>query len=140
MQRILLEIYCNYEASQPFRELVDKELTEYYEIIARPMALEIIKKKLVAGSEGHYEAVEDFVRDIRLIFKNCYEFNPKGTEIYSYARILEDNFEQLLEKWLPNVSFDGHKEADSDYEPGSDPDTPEPKKRKKQPKPDAQSI
>lgn len=25
-QRILLELYCNYEASQPFRELVDREV------------------------------------------------------------------------------------------------------------------
>ena len=26
-QRILLELYCNYEASQPFRELVDREVS-----------------------------------------------------------------------------------------------------------------
>lgn len=25
-QRILLELYCNYEASQPFRDLVDREV------------------------------------------------------------------------------------------------------------------
>lgn len=28
-QRILLELYCNYEASQPFRELVDREVSKY---------------------------------------------------------------------------------------------------------------
>lgn len=27
-QRILMELYCNYEASQPFRELVDREVNE----------------------------------------------------------------------------------------------------------------
>ena len=28
-QKILLEMYCNYEASQPFRELVDREASIY---------------------------------------------------------------------------------------------------------------
>lgn len=124
-QRILLELYCNYEASQPFRELVDRELTEYYEVIKHPMALEIVKKKLAAGSPDLYECLEDFVRDIRLIFKNCYEFNPKDTEIYQNAKILEDFFEQLLEKWLTDYAFDTMETLQED------PDTPEPKKKRK---------
>lgn len=52
------------------------QLTEYYEVIKYPMALEIVKKKLANDSPNHYECLEDFVKDIRLIFKNCYEFNP----------------------------------------------------------------
>ncbi|XP_042240001.1 transcription intermediary factor 1-alpha-like isoform X2 [Homarus americanus] len=123
-QRILLELYCNYEASQPFRELVDRELTEYYEVIKHPMALEIVKRKLMPDNPDHYEGLEDFVRDIRLIFKNCYEFNPKDTEIYQNAKILEDFFEQLLEKWLTAYAFDAMDTMD-------EPDTPEPKKKKK---------
>lgn len=123
-QRILLELYCNYEASQPFRELVDRELTEYYEVIKHPMALEIVKRKLATDSSDPYQCLEDFVRDIRLIFKNCYEFNPKDTEIYQNAKILEDFFEQLLEKWLTDYAFDTMDGV-------QDPDTPEPKKKKK---------
>ncbi|MPC29312.1 Transcription intermediary factor 1-alpha [Portunus trituberculatus] len=123
-QRILLELYCNYEASQPFRELVDRELTEYYEVIKHPMALEIVKRKLATDSPDPYQCLEDFVRDIRLIFKNCYEFNPKDTEIYQNAKILEDFFEQLLEKWLTDYAFDTMDGV-------QDPDTPEPKKKKK---------
>ncbi|XP_037781495.1 E3 ubiquitin-protein ligase TRIM33-like isoform X2 [Penaeus monodon] len=123
-QRILLELYCNYEASQPFRELVDRELTEYYEVIKQPMALEIVKRRLAPDSQDHYEDLEDFVKDIRLIFKNCYEFNPKDTEIYQNAKILEDFFEQLLEKWLVDYAFDSMDNVD-------EPDTPQPKKKKK---------
>ncbi|KAB7498744.1 Tripartite motif-containing protein 66 [Armadillidium nasatum] len=115
-QRVLLELYCNYEPSQPFRELVDRELTEYYEIIKHPMALEIIKKKLKPDSIDHYMSLDDFVKDIRLIFKNCYEFNPKGTDIYQNAKILEDFFEVLLKKWLPEYSFDGSDGENSDRE------------------------
>ncbi|XP_068214823.1 E3 ubiquitin-protein ligase TRIM33-like isoform X2 [Palaemon carinicauda] len=125
-QRILLELYCNYEASQPFRELVDRELVEYYEVIKNPMALEIVKKKLVPDSSEHYDSLEEFVRDIRLIFKNCYEFNPKDTEIYQNAKILEEFFEQLLEKWLVDYAFDAMEEENLDA-----PDTPQPKKKKK---------
>lgn len=125
-QRILLELYCNYEASQPFRELVDRELVEYYEVIKNPMALEIVKKKLVPESNEHYDSLEEFVRDIRLIFKNCYEFNPKDTEIYQNAKILEEFFEQLLEKWLVDYAFDAMEEETIDA-----PDTPQPKKKKK---------
>ncbi|XP_064111498.1 E3 ubiquitin-protein ligase TRIM33-like [Macrobrachium nipponense] len=125
-QRILLELYCNYEASQPFRELVDRELVEYYEVIKNPMALEIVKKKLVPESNEHYDSLEEFVRDIRLIFKNCYEFNPKDTEIYQNAKILEEFFEQLLEKWLVDYAFDAMDEETTDA-----PDTPQPKKKKK---------
>nr|XP_053656443.1 uncharacterized protein LOC128705242 [Cherax quadricarinatus] len=88
------------------------------------MALEIVKRKLVPDSPHHYEGLEDFVRDIRLIFRNCYEFNPKDTEIYQNAKILEDFFEQLLEKWLTDYAFDAMDTLD-------EPDTPEPKKKKK---------
>ncbi|KAG0718265.1 E3 ubiquitin-protein ligase TRIM33 [Chionoecetes opilio] len=124
-QRILLELYCNYEASQPFRELVDRELTEYYEVIKYPMALEIVKRKLATDCPDTYQCLEDFVRDIRLIFKNCYEFNPKDTEIFQNAKILEDFFEQLLEKWLTEYAFDTMEGV------AEEPDTPEPKKKKK---------
>ena len=52
------------------------QLVEYYEVIKNPMALEIVKKKLLPDSSEHYDSLEEFVKDIRLIFKNCYEFNP----------------------------------------------------------------
>lgn len=52
------------------------QLTEYYEVIQHPMALDLLKGRLQAAASHPYEALEDVVRDIRLIFKNCYEFNP----------------------------------------------------------------
>ena len=48
----------------------------------------------------------------------------KDTEIYQNAKILEDFFEQLLEKWLTDYAFDTMDAV-------QDPDTPEPKKKKK---------
>lgn len=48
----------------------------------------------------------------------------KDTEIYQNAKILEDFFEQLLEKWLVDYAFDSMDNVD-------EPDTPQPKKKKK---------
>ena len=56
--------------------LLTLQLTEYYEVIKHPMALEIVKRKLATDSSEPYQCLEDFVRDIRLVFKNCSEFNP----------------------------------------------------------------
>lgn len=49
----------------------------------------------------------------------------KDTEIYQNAKILEDFFEQLLEKWLMDYAFDTMDTLQED------PDTPEPKKKRK---------
>ena len=49
----------------------------------------------------------------------------KETEIYQNAKILEDFFEQLLEKWLPQYAFDSFEDDDDDQL------TSESKKRKK---------
>ena len=45
-------------------------------MIEKPMALELIKQKLLPNSTDHYTSLDQFVKDIRLIFKNCYIFNP----------------------------------------------------------------
>lgn len=57
------------------------QLTEYYEVIKQPMALEIVKRKLVPASPDHYQCLDHFVHDVRLVFKNCYEFNPVSWQL-----------------------------------------------------------
>ena len=52
------------------------QLTEYYEVIQHPMALDVLKSRLQPDAAQPYDSMEDVVRDIRLIFNNCYEFNP----------------------------------------------------------------
>ena len=65
-----------------------------------------------------------FIPIIIIIFFLLF-FLQKDTEIYQNARILEDFFDQLLEKWLPQYAFDAFDETD-------EPQSPEAKKRKKQ--------
>ncbi len=47
-------------------------MPEYSEIIKTPMDLSVIRSKL---EDSNYKSTEDFVEDVRLIFKNCATFH-----------------------------------------------------------------
>jgi hypothetical protein len=75
--------------SYEFREPVPwKELglTDYPEIIKKPMDLRSVRKNL---SKGKYKKFEDFFRDIQLIWDNCKTYNIQGSEIYKMAEHME---------------------------------------------------
>lgn len=60
------------EFAWPFMKPVDAQslgLTDYYEIIKKPMDLGTARKRLDAGE---YTDADDFVSDLDLIFTNCY--------------------------------------------------------------------
>jgi hypothetical protein len=105
-ERIVLELYCQYEPSLHFRETVGPEVKEYHEKIKKPMSLDKIRRKLDVNDVSHYDSLQEVVGDIRLIFKNAYVFNPKESQIYQDARTLEEFFEHMLEKWLPTYAYD----------------------------------
>ncbi|XP_058791077.1 E3 ubiquitin-protein ligase TRIM33 isoform X2 [Phymastichus coffea] len=105
-QRVVLELYCQYEQSLPFREIVSQEIVEYHKIIKKPIALDIIRQKLRPSSDNHYTDLKQVMADIRLMFKNAYKFNPVDSQVYQEARSLEEFFEKLLTKWAPDYAFD----------------------------------
>ncbi|XP_051157508.1 E3 ubiquitin-protein ligase TRIM33-like isoform X2 [Leptopilina boulardi] len=105
-QRIVLELYCQYEQSLPFREVVSPEILEYHKIIKKPMALDIIRNKLKTDNPEHYTDLRHVMADIRLMFKNAFTYNPVESQIYQEARNLEEFFEKLLLKWAPNYAYD----------------------------------
>uniref|UniRef100_A0A8C8DXU6 RING-type E3 ubiquitin transferase n=1 Tax=Oryzias sinensis TaxID=183150 RepID=A0A8C8DXU6_9TELE len=73
-ERVLLYIFCH-ELSMGFREPVPSSVPNYYKIIKQPMDLKKVKKKLQLRSSQYYKSVQEFVSDMRLIFKNCAEYN-----------------------------------------------------------------
>ncbi|XP_046394134.1 E3 ubiquitin-protein ligase TRIM33-like isoform X2 [Ischnura elegans] len=116
-QRILLELYCQYEPSLAFREVPGAECEGYLDVIRRPMSLDIIRSKLNPEHAKHYRDLGEFVDDIRLVFSNAYTFNPEESQVYADARALEEFFNQLLRKWLPIYVEDdeaGEEEDDDD--------------------------
>mmetsp|Transcript_17466 Transcript_17466/g.29392 ORF Transcript_17466/g.29392 Transcript_17466/m.29392 type:complete len:262 (-) Transcript_17466:44-829(-) len=75
--------------SYEFREPVPwKELglTDYPEIIKKPMDIKTVRKSLV---KGKYKRYEDFYRDLQLIWDNCKTYNIQGSDIYKMAEYME---------------------------------------------------
>ncbi|XP_040293314.1 transcription intermediary factor 1-alpha isoform X1 [Bufo bufo] len=109
-ERILLYIFCH-EMSLPFQDPVPLTVPDYYRIIKSPMDLSHIKRKLQLNGSPHYSHPEEFVSDIRLIFKNCAEFNEPDSEVATAGIKLESYFEELLaniyrDKKFPKLTYE----------------------------------
>ncbi|XP_066580641.1 bromodomain-containing protein 2a isoform X2 [Amia ocellicauda] len=77
----------------PFYKPVDASalgLHDYHDIIKHPMDLSTIKRKM-DGRE--YRDSQQFAADVRLMFSNCYKYNPPDHDVVSMARRLQDVFE-----------------------------------------------
>ncbi|XP_061567461.1 bromodomain-containing protein 4 isoform X2 [Cololabis saira] len=82
----------------PFYKPVDVDtlgLHDYHEIIKHPMDLSSIKVKL---ENRQYREPQEFAADVRLMFSNCYKYNPPDHEVVSMARKLQDVFEMRFAK------------------------------------------
>ncbi|ETE67470.1 E3 ubiquitin-protein ligase TRIM33, partial [Ophiophagus hannah] len=89
-ERLLLYLYCH-ELSIEFQEPVPASIPNYYKIIKKPMDLSTVKKKMQKKHSQHYQTPEDFVADVRLIFKNCERFNEMMKVVQVYAETQEIN-------------------------------------------------
>nr|XP_020667908.1 bromodomain-containing protein 3 [Pogona vitticeps] len=82
----------------PFYKPVDAEaleLHDYHDIIKHPMDLSTVKKKM---DSREYHDAQGFAADIRLMFSNCYKYNPPDHEVVAMARKLQDVFEMRFAK------------------------------------------
>merc|ERR1719350_1635136 len=77
----------------PFYKPVDTEqldLHDYKQVIKKPMDLGTVRTKM-EGRE--YRMPADFATEMRLIFTNCYKYNPPEHDVVAMARKLQDVFE-----------------------------------------------
>ncbi|XP_073752919.1 bromodomain testis-specific protein [Callorhinus ursinus] len=82
----------------PFYNPVDVNalgLHNYYDIVKNPMDLGTIKGKM---DNQEYKDAYEFAADVRLMFMNCYKYNPPDHEIVTMARMLQDVFEMHFAK------------------------------------------
>lgn len=78
----------------PFLGPVDlNAYPDYLETVKQPMDFGTISDKL---SHGVYATAEEFRSDVKLVFSNCYAFNPTWASVYDSAQKLEAAFD---EKW-----------------------------------------
>ncbi|KAJ8793534.1 hypothetical protein J1605_019368 [Eschrichtius robustus] len=82
----------------PFYNPVDVNalgLHNYYDIVKNPMDLGTIKAKM---DNQEYKNAYEFAADVRLMFMNCYKYNPPDHEVVTMARMLQEVFEMHFAK------------------------------------------
>lgn len=101
--RAVFNRLCVSKDAEPFLEQVpmnDKIATDYYTVIKSPMWLREVHTRLL---DGTYDNEFDFAWDIRLIFRNCKDYNLKGSTLYKAADRLSLLFDRLFIHWVYNV-------------------------------------
>ncbi|XP_056401374.1 bromodomain adjacent to zinc finger domain protein 1A [Hyla sarda] len=72
-EQLVVEL-VRHDDSWPFMKLVSKiQVPDYFEIIKRPIALNIIREKV---NKCEYKSAYEFLADVELMFSNCFEYNP----------------------------------------------------------------
>ncbi|XP_049783161.1 homeotic protein female sterile-like isoform X2 [Schistocerca cancellata] len=92
----------------PFYKPVDAELLglhDYHDIIKKPMDLGTVKQKM---DNREYKTAAEFAADVRLIFTNCYKYNPPDHDVVTMAKKLQDVFEMRYAK-IPEEPVSGSK-------------------------------
>uniref|UniRef100_A0A7N8Y3B4 E3 ubiquitin-protein ligase TRIM33 n=1 Tax=Mastacembelus armatus TaxID=205130 RepID=A0A7N8Y3B4_9TELE len=137
-ERLLLYIFCH-ELSVGFREPVPSSVPNYYKIIKQPMDLKKVKKKLQLRSSQYYQSIQEFVSDMRLVFKNCAKYNEMsriiqvydeekqintqaGSEMAISGKAVSLHFEEKLQEIFPGQSFPETPEPESQGEKDKDDD------------------
>ncbi|AEE29637.1 unnamed protein product [Arabidopsis thaliana] len=69
-------------------------LHDYHNIVKEPMDLGTVKTKL---GKSLYKSPLDFAEDVRLTFNNAILYNPIGHDVYRFAELLLNMFE---DKWV----------------------------------------
>ncbi|RFU29786.1 hypothetical protein B7463_g6572, partial [Scytalidium lignicola] len=89
--------------SAPFMIPVDPValgIPNYFKVIKTPMDVSKVSEKL---QNGHYAKAKDFETDIKLIFANCYKFNPPGNPVRDMGKAFEEVFDRewaKRDKWI----------------------------------------
>lgn len=103
--------------SFPFLQPVDPvalNCPDYFKIIKEPMDLSTISKRY---NVNQYENADEFEHDVRLMFRNCYKFNPEGSPVNVMGHRLESVFDKKwLEKPLPAPTPPPAEHGESDFE------------------------
>lgn len=93
-----------------FYDLPDPSLDyapAYYAMISRPIALNDIMSKM---RKGDYSDADEFDTDMQQLFRNCFTFNPPGSDVYVMGERLKAVYERTFSKlptprpYLPDPS------------------------------------
>lgn len=90
----------------PFNQPVDPvqlNIPDYFNIIKNPMDLGTVERKVL---NNEYMDVYQFLDDVRLIWSNCYTYNPLDSDVCRMAKDVEKFFNEKYEKLIGQVGVD----------------------------------
>jgi hypothetical protein len=111
IENVLSRLLKTREA-EPFRDPVDPiahKVPDYLNVIKDPMDLGTIERRLRQRGikpGPPYTRIEDFVRDVKLVFQNCYTYNGDTHPVSALASKVSDQFESAMTA-LPSVEVRG---------------------------------
>lgn len=111
--------------NQYFTHAVDPvalNIPTYFQIIKKPMDLGTVQTKL---QNNVYEKAKDFEEDVRLVFKNCYKFNPEGDYVNQQGHALEELFDKkwaTKDDWIASREPPSEPQSEAEDEDESDSD------------------
>ncbi|KAG1448985.1 hypothetical protein G6F55_010383 [Rhizopus delemar] len=82
----------------PFERPVDAAAwgaTDYYDIIQHPMDMSTIENKF---KNAEYTNEDQFYDDYKLMFSNCYKYNPPHHEVHLLGKKFEEDFDKHWNK------------------------------------------
>lgn len=89
----------------PFSQPVDPvqlKIPDYFEVIKNPMDLGTVEKKVM---NNEYMDVYQFLDDVRLIWSNCYTYNPTESDVAKMCKELEKFFNEKYHKLVGVVDY-----------------------------------
>ncbi|ELT92995.1 hypothetical protein CAPTEDRAFT_169335 [Capitella teleta] len=113
---VIKELFAKKHAGYawPFYKPVDADLLglhDYHEMIKRPMDLGSIRQKL---ETREYESPAEFAEEVRLIFTNCYRYNPPESDVVMMAKKLQDVFEMRYAR-MPDEPLGGESPGSASF-------------------------
>jgi bromodomain-containing factor 1 len=126
------------QISGPFLAPVDPvalSIPDYFKIIKTPMDISTVASRL---ESGQYENAKDFETDMRLIFKNCYKFNPPGSPVNLMGKQYEEVFDR---EWARKAQYIAdHTSTSNAPSPESETDSDEEESEEDEPEPAGNST
>lgn len=104
--KAILKSTMEHPQAFPFNQQVDwkkLKIPDYPKIIKKPMDLSKVERQL---DGNHFNSVEDFAADVRLVFTNAKTYNVEFSDIHQMAKVVESHFE---EKYI--AAFKGKKRS-----------------------------